>query len=128
MVGRLSGAQQRRVDEILDYQRIVEKVRHLVAELESSRAAKAFIVNNISAAIERELSRLRQRALTSNIGTLADQAGAMAVLAGRGGSGIAFKIRGLQEGLMGMEQELEHALRVALAPEPTTSSGSEAGA
>jgi len=36
---------------------------------------------------------MRQRALTANVGTIADIAGTMSVMAGRGG-GINMKIRG----------------------------------
>lgn len=117
MSEKLSPAQQRRVDEIRQFMRVVEHVRKLVAELDSSRAARAQIVDNICGSIARELSQLRQRALTANVGTLADTAGALAVLAGRGGSGITFKIRGLSEGVNSLTLQLEQALKQTLAPE-----------
>src|SRR5881296_4091333 len=92
MASKLSAEQQRRVDEILQFQRSVEHVAKLVAELEGNRAAKATFIDNLCETIARELSQMRQRALTANIGTIGDVAGAMSVMAGRGG-GINMKLR-----------------------------------
>ena len=114
MGGHLDAKQQRRVDEILAHLRTVDKVKHLVAELESNRAARSMIIDGICSNIERELSQMRQRALTANIGTLGDQAGALAVLVGRGGAGVQIKIRGLSEGLTGIVMQLDQALKVAM--------------
>src|SRR2546423_12402564 len=85
MAGKLSAEQQRRVDKVLQLQRSVEHVAKLVAELEGNRAAKATFIDNLCETIARELSQMRQRALTANIGTIGDVAGAMSVMAGRGG-------------------------------------------
>src|SRR5438094_89833 len=88
MASKLTAEQQRRVDEILQFQRTVEHVAKLVAELEGNRAAKSSFIDNLCETIARELSQMRQRALTANIGTLGDVAGAMSGMAGRGG-GVA---------------------------------------
>src|SRR2546429_2367507 len=88
MASKLTAEQQRRVDEILQFQRTVEHVAKLVAELEGNRAAKSSFIDNLCETIARELSQMRQRALTANIGTLGDVAGAMSVMAGRGGGGF----------------------------------------
>src|SRR2546430_17495595 len=88
MASKLSADQQRRVDEILQFQRTVDHVAKLVAELEGNRAAKASFLDNLCETIARELSQMRQRALTANIGTIGDVAGAMSVMAGRGGGGL----------------------------------------
>ncbi|MBI4421118.1 MAG: hypothetical protein HY560_09855, partial [Gemmatimonadetes bacterium] len=77
MTGKLSPQQQRKVDEILEFQRTVDHVKTLVAELESNRAARSKIIDNICGTIARELSQLRQRSLIANVGTLADTAGAL---------------------------------------------------
>ena len=114
MAGHLDANQQRRVDDILSHLRTVDKVKRLVAELESNRAARSMIIDGICSNIERELSQMRQRALTANIGTLADQAGSLAVLAGRGGAGVQIKIRGLGEGLNGIVMQLDQALKTAM--------------
>ena len=114
MAGKLSAQQQRRVDDILGFIKTVEHVKKLVAELDSSRAAKAMVINNISSMIERDLSTMRQRALTANVGTLADQAGTLSVVAGRSGGGIALKIRALTEGVNSLMMQLDNALKAAM--------------
>lgn len=108
-----SASQIRRIEELQQYVRTVDHVKKLVAELESSRAAKASIINNICGNIARELSHMRQRALTANLGTLPDVAGNLAVVAGRGGTGLNMKIRALADGMNSMVMQLEQALRAA---------------
>src|ERR671922_9451 len=61
--------QIRRIEELQGYVRTMDHVKKLVAELESNRAAKATIINGICGNIARELSHMRQRALTANLGT-----------------------------------------------------------
>ncbi|MGH7699399.1 MAG: hypothetical protein ACREMJ_02615 [Gemmatimonadales bacterium] len=117
MAEKLTGAQQRRVDELHQFIRAVEHVKKLVAELDSNRAARAKIIDNLCGSIARELSQLRQRALTTNVGTVADTAGALAVLAARTGGGLAMKIRGLTEGVHSLVMQLDQALKQALHPE-----------
>ena len=114
---KLTPGQQRRIDEILQFQRVVDHVKGLVAELESNRAARSKIIDNICATIARELSQLRQRSLIANVGTLADTAGALAVLAARSGGGINFKIRALLEGVHSLNMQLDQSLKAAMAPE-----------
>src|SRR5436309_13400138 len=96
MVAKLTADQQRRAGEIRQFQTVVEHVAKLVAELDSNRAAKATFIDNLCESIARQLSQLRQRALTSGIGTIADVAGAMSAMAGRGG-GVPMKLRGVTE-------------------------------
>ncbi len=118
MAEKLSPNQVRRIEEIRQFQQVVDHVKRLTAELESSRAAKGKVIDNICGTIARELSQLRQRALTANVGTLGDTAGALAVLAGRGGGGINFKIRGLLEGVNSLNMQLDQSLKSAMEPEP----------
>ena len=68
------------------------------------------------------LFRSRQRALTANIGTLGDVAGAMSVMAGRGG-GIFMKIRGLNDGLTSLRMQLDVTLKQAMTPDPKQAPG-----
>lgn len=114
---KLSPNQQRKVDTIRQYEAVVTHVKRLVAELDSNRAARAQIIDNLCSSIARELSQLRQRAMTAPVGTVADVAGSLAVLAGRGGSGIAFKLRGLNDGVNTLMMQLDAALKAALQPE-----------
>ncbi len=112
----LSPNQQRRVDEITEIQKTVGHVRTLVAELESNRAAKTTIVTNLCSTIARELSQMRQRLLTTPIGTIADIAGALSIMASRTG-GLNMKLRGLADGVNSMDMQLDQALKAAMAPE-----------
>jgi hypothetical protein len=114
---KLTPDQYRRIGEIENHLKVVAHLKHLIAELESNRAAPNRVIEKLCETIARDLSQMRQRALTSNIGTIADVAGAMSVMAARGG-GLDFKIRGLGEGVASLAMQLEHALKVASTPEP----------
>ena len=114
---KLSPNQQRKVDTIHDYQMTVVHVKRLVAELDSNRAANSKIIDNICATIARELSQLRQKAMTAPVGTVGDVAGSLGVLAARGGSGLAFKIRGLNDGVSTLTMQLDAAMKSAMQPE-----------
>src|SRR3989442_7164493 len=89
MVTKLTADQQRRVGDIQQFQKVVEHVAKLVAELNSNRAAKATFIDNICESIARQLSQMRQRALTSGVGTIADVAGARWEMWARRGGGRA---------------------------------------
>ncbi len=113
MVEKLTPNQVRQIELIQGFIRNVEHVKKLVGELEGSRAARPVIINNICGAIARELSQMRQRALSANVGTLADTAGALAVLASRQGSGLNFKLRALAEGVNSLMIQLDQSLKSA---------------
>ena len=117
MVQKLTPNQVRHIEEIQAFIRTVDHVKKLVSELESNRAARPLIINNICGGIARELSQMRQRALSSNVGTLADTAGALSVLAARQGSGLNFKIRALAEGVSSLMIQLDQSLKAASQPE-----------
>ena len=123
MPGPLTPNQQRRVDEIRGFIQTVEKVKRLVADLESSRAMKSTVIDNLCDSIARQLSQLRQRAMSANVGTVADRAGSLSVLAGRRGGGLSLKIRGLTEGMQGLELQLAGALKAALKPDDKPDAG-----
>ena len=113
MVEKLTPNQVRQIELIQGFIRNVDKVKKLVGELEGNRAARPLIINNICGAISRELSQMRQRALSANVGTLADTAGGLAVLASRQGSGLNFKLRALQEGVNSLMIQLDQSLKSA---------------
>jgi len=114
---KYSAEQLRRIEELHEFRHTVDVVKHLVAELEANRAAATRIVQQLCERIAKETSQLRQRALSANIGTIGDVAGAMSVMAGRGG-GINMKIRGLTEGVTSLYLQLDQALHHAMTPEP----------
>lgn len=117
MVQKLTPEQAARIELIRGFLKTVDHVAKLVAELDSNRAAKSKILENVCESIARQLSQMRQRALTSNVGTIADVAGSMSVMAARGG-GIAMKIRGLTDGVNSLRLQLDQALKQAMTPEP----------
>jgi len=117
VVQKQSANQIRRIEELQVYVRTVDHVRKMVSELESNRAANPKIINNICGSIARELSHMRQRALTANLGTLPDVAGQLAIVAGRAGTGINMKVRALAEGVNSMTIQLDQALKMAHEPE-----------
>ncbi|HXM38494.1 MAG TPA: hypothetical protein VN908_07520 [Gemmatimonadales bacterium] len=120
-VQKFTPNQVREIEAIQQFMRTVEHVRKLVADLESNRAARPVIINNICGTIARELSQMRQRALSANVGTLADVAGSLSVLAARQGSGLSFKIRALFEGVASLTIQLEQSLKAASQVEKATS-------
>lgn len=113
MVQKQSATQIRRIEELQHYVRTVDHVKKLVAELESNRAAKPKIIDNICGNIARELSHMRQRALTANLGTLPDVAGTLAIVASRAGTGLNMKVRALADGVNSMTMQLDQALKAA---------------
>lgn len=113
MVQKQSANQIRRIEELQVYVRIVDHVRKMVAELEANRAAKPKIIDGICGNIARELSHMRQRALTANLGTLPDVAGTLAVVASRAGTGINMKVRALADGVNSMTMQLDQSLKQA---------------
>jgi len=122
VVQKQTAKQIRRIEELQQYVRTVDHVRKLVAELESNRAAKPKILNGICGNIARELSHMRQRALTANLGTLPDVAGTLALVANRAGTGIMMKVRALADGVNSMTMQLDQALKLAheMPPEKET--------
>ena len=113
MVQKQSANQIRRIEELQVYVRTVDHVKKMVSELESNRAANPKIINNICGSIARELSHMRQRALTANLGTLPDVAGQLAIVANRAGTGINMKVRALADGVNSMTIQLDQALKMA---------------
>ena len=81
--------------------------------MDLSRLAKATIINGLCGNIARELSHMRQRALTANLGTLPDVAGNLAVVASRAGTGLNMKVRALADGMNSMTMQLDQALKAA---------------
>lgn len=117
-VQKLSANQVRRIEELQGYARTVDRVKRLVAELESNRAANPKIIKGICDNIARDLSHMRQRALTANLGTLPDTAGSLAIVAGRAGTGIMMKIRALLDGVNSLTIQLDQSLKAAHEMKP----------
>jgi len=115
---KLSANQAQRIEELQGYVRTIDHVKKLVAELESNRAANPKILKGISENIARDLSHMRQRALTANLGSLPDTAGTLSIIAARQGTGINLKIRALLDGVNSMAIQLDQALKMAHEAKP----------
>ena len=112
---KLTAEQARRIEEIEEFQRAADHLKRLVTELEGNRAGQTRTIQQLSEKIANEASQMRQRALTTNIGTIADVAGTMSVMAGRGG-GINMKIRALAESVNSLYIQLDAAMKHAMMP------------
>ena len=112
---KLTAEQARRIEEIEEFQRAADHLKRLVTELEGNRAGQTRTIQQLSEKIANEASQMRQRALTANIGTIADVAGTMSVMAGRGG-GINMKIRALAESVNSLYIQLDAAMKHAMTP------------
>ena len=113
---KLSANQLHRIAEIEGFITALAHIKKLVLELESSKAARAPVIQNLSSQIARELSQMRQRAIRANVGTLADVAGSLSLTAGRS-QGLQMKLRILHEGIVSLGFQLDHALKAASTPE-----------
>ena len=117
MAEKLSAEQVQRIELIQGFQRSLDRVKRLVAELEGNRNGKPTVISGICSTIGRELAQMRQRAVRGNAGTLGDVAGALSVLANRT-AGVSVKLRGLTEGMVALTMQLDLALKAAMRPEP----------
>src|SRR5437763_418333 len=109
---KLTADQLRRIEE---FRRAADHLKHLVTELEGNRAGQTRTIQQLSEKIANAASQMRQRALTANVGTIADLAGTMSVMAGRGG-GINMKIRALAEAVNSIYMQLDAAMKHATTP------------
>lgn len=117
---KLTPLQAERVQRIEEFLQILARVRKLVAELESNRAARPQVLQDIGSQIARELQKFRARAVSANIGTVADVAGQLSVAANRS-SGLLMKLRTLNDGLASLAFQLDRAMTAATTPEPKRS-------
>jgi len=112
---KLTADQIRRVEEIEEFRRAADHLKRLVTELEGNRAGQTRTIQQLSEKIANEASQMRQRALTANVGTIADIAGTMSVMAGRGG-GINMKVRALADSVNSLYMQLDAAMKHATTP------------
>jgi uncharacterized coiled-coil protein SlyX len=112
---KLTADQLRRIEEIEEFRRAADHLNRLVTELEGNRAGQTRTIQQLSEKIANEASQMRQRALTANVGTIADVAGTMSVMAGRGG-GINMKVRALADSVNSLYLQLDAAMKQATTP------------
>src|SRR2546426_6402517 len=62
---KLTADQLRRIEEIEEFQRAADHLKHLVTELEGNRAGQTRTIQQLSEKIANAASKMRQRALTA---------------------------------------------------------------
>src|SRR5213594_624849 len=113
---KLTVDQIRRIEEIEEFQRAAHHLKHLVTELEANRAGQTRTIQQLTEKISYEASQMRQRALSANVGTIADVAGTMSVMASRSG-GINKKIRVLGDAVNHLFMQRDVAMKHATKPQ-----------
>ena len=121
---KLTPLQAQRIELIQGFQRSLAGIKKLVGELESNRAARPQVLQDIGSRISREFSRLRARANVASIGTVADVAGQLSIAANRS-SGLLMKLRTLNDGIASLSFQLDRALTAASTPEQKRPFGAE---
>ncbi len=101
---KLTADQLRRIEEIEEFRRAADHLKHLVTELEGNRAGQTRTIQQLSEKIANAASQMRQHL-----------AGTMSVMAGRGG-GINMKIRALAEAVNSIYMQLDAAMKHATTP------------
>ena len=114
---KLTPLQAERIQLIGEFQKSLARIRKLIGELESNRASRPQVLQDIGSQIARECSKFRARAVSANIGTIADVAGQLSVAANRS-SGLLMKLRTLNDGAASLAFQLERALTAASTAEP----------
>jgi hypothetical protein len=122
---KLTPLQAQRIEQIQGFLKTLAHVKKLVGELESNRAARQQVLQALGAQISRELSRMRVRAVSASIGTVADLAGHLSIAATRS-VGLQMKLRTLNDGIASLGFQLDRALALAMAPEPKRPTGTQA--
>src|SRR2546422_8817118 len=77
---KVSPAQAARIEQVNAFLHVANHVKGMVTELDSNRAARSQLIDNLCGSIARDLTHLRQRALTANIVTITHVAGSLAVI------------------------------------------------
>jgi len=108
MAGRKLSAKAE--EEVVYLEHLLVEIAHLKAKTEEYAAAKKS--EDILAAITRQLNHIRQVAMIKNLGPVADQAGLLAVAAGRGSQ--VQRARVLREGLVGYEQLVDRTMKATV--------------
>ena len=121
---KLTPLQAQRIELIEGFLKSLAHIKRLVEDLDSNRAARTQVLQDIGTRIAREFSQMRARAVASNIGTVADVAGQLSIVANRS-SGLLMKIRALHDGVSSLNFQLDRALVQAQTPEQKQPSKTE---
>jgi hypothetical protein len=122
---KLTPLQAQRIEQVQAFQKTLAHIKKLIGELESNRAGRQQVLQGLAAQISREFSRMRVRAISASIGTVADVAGHLSIAASRS-VGLQMKLRTLNDGVASLAFQLDRALSQAMTPGEKRPSGTQA--
>lgn len=99
-------------EEIVFMQHMLLQCDGLTRKVEEYAACKTKAVDSMVQAIVRQLSQFRQQAMQKNLGPLADAAGTLSVLCGRGSQPM--RTRTMREGVVNFKILLERMMKAAI--------------
>ncbi len=109
MAGRKLSAKTE--EEVVFMEHLQTECDTLIRKVEEYATAKKN-ADGIVQGIIRQLSQIRQRAMIKNLGPLADAAGALSVMAGRGSQ--TQRTRVMREGIVGFKVNIERTIKAAV--------------
>jgi hypothetical protein len=105
--------------EIVGYlEGLIKETEHYASLVEQFASPNAKHADMYAAQLARELGHLRQKAMTYNLGYVADRAGQLGVMATRGGSQM-MKSRLLRDGVAAFRSLLEQTIKATIQADAT---------
>ncbi len=123
MAGRKLSAKTE--EEVVFMEHLQAECDTLIRKVEEYASAKNN-ADGIVQAIIRQLSQIRQRAMMKNLGPLADAAGSLSVMAGRGSQ--TQRTRVMREGIAGFKVNIERTIKAAVDADARVRSEAEKAA
>jgi hypothetical protein len=112
MAGKLSPIGARRLGELEETTRKVQRVYAMIEQLAAAKSG----ADALAQSIKRELQRLKMNLMQGGMDSISQLAGGMEIAAGRGGN-VSTKTRILREGIASIKFQLELETRSILAEE-----------
>ncbi len=109
MAGKLSGKTE---DEVVFMEHMLQQCDGLTRKVEEYAACKTKAADGIVQTIIRHLSQFRQQAMQKNLGPLADAAGTLSILCGRGSQMQRSRI--MRDGLVNFKILIERMMKAAI--------------
>lgn len=99
-------------EEIVFMENMLLQCDHLNRKIEEYAACKTKAADGMVQTIIRHLSQFRQQAMQKNLGPLADAAGTLSILCGRGAQ--MQRTRTMREGIINFKQLIERMMKAAV--------------
>ncbi len=105
-------------EEVVFMEQLLLQCDTLTRKVEEYATCKTKGADQIVQQIVRQLSQVRQQAMMKNLGPLADAAGTLSILAGRGSQ--MQRTRTMRDGLVGFKQNIERTMKAAIDADQRT--------